>query len=269
MRLLSSRVIRMSTVTTHCQGEVNETVHTRFLSEDGIGPIVLRGAAITLYTVREASQGRTLFLNTKDFLSGTLKTSKAWDHQQWRVGFQRKSPQNNFRRLISAIIPPGEFCFDSVSYVTSDSSKISLDLFMLLLNSKILDWYFRLGSTNSSVNEYQFNNLPVVQVMDDESDLCRAALAAEGNWGKLDKLLLEKCTEPGILPASVAESLTMMCRQIQKIEAGRTLEGRSERSHLAPESQPIQDAIDKVLFHCYGLSEDDGRYIAERLEEML
>ena len=27
---------------------------------------------------------------------------------------------------------------------------------------------------------------------------------------------------------------------------------------LSPESQPIQDAIDAVLFKCYGLSNDDA-----------
>jgi len=60
-----------------------------------------------------------------------------------------------------------------------------------------------------------------------------------------------------------------MSRKIQEIEARRILKNRSERSHLAPESQPIQDAIDAVLFRCYGLTEDEGRYITRRLREML
>jgi hypothetical protein len=60
-----------------------------------------------------------------------------------------------------------------------------------------------------------------------------------------------------------------MSRRIQGIEAKRVLKNRSERSRLAPESQPIQDAIDGVLFRCYGLTEDEGRYITRRLGEML
>jgi len=63
--------------------------------------------------------------------------------------------------------------------------------------------------------------------------------------------------------------LAEMSRRIQEIEAKRVLKNRFERSHLAPESQPIQDAIDAVLFHCYGLSEDDGHYVSQRLKEML
>jgi len=67
----------------------------------------------------------------------------------------------------------------------------------------------------------------------------------------------------------VAEALAEMSRRIQEIESKRVLKSRSERSHLAAESQPIQDAIDAVLFRCYGLSDDDARYIEARLKEML
>jgi len=60
-----------------------------------------------------------------------------------------------------------------------------------------------------------------------------------------------------------------MNRPIQKIEAKRMLKNRSERSRLAPESRPIQDSIDAVLFRCYGLSDEEAQYIEKRLEEML
>ena len=200
MRLLDSNIVRMSTLATHHQGEVNETTHAKFLSENKVGASILRGAAITLYAVREASQGRLLFLDANQFLNGASKDSKAWDHQNWRLGFQRKSPQNNFRRLIAAPIAPGQFCFDSVSYVSRTSSKIDLNLLMVLLNSKILDWYFRLGSTNSSINEYQFNNLPAIQVSDDETGL-RAVeqLVGEGRWSELGEVLVGACPQPGIV----------------------------------------------------------------------
>ena len=58
-------------------------------------------------------------------------------------------------------------------------------------------------------------------------------------------------------------------RRIQEIEAERVLKSRSERSHLAPESQEIQDVIDAVLFRVYGLTDDEARYIERRLKEML
>ena len=60
----------------------------------------------------------------------------------------------------------------------------------------------------------------------------------------------------------------MSCR-IQEIESKRVLKNRAERSHLAAESQPIQDAIDTVLFRCYGLFESEASYIVQRLRDMM
>src|SRR5439155_26297927 len=143
------------------QGEINETTNKKFLSkrpEDG--PLILRGANVCLYVVREASQGEEFHLCQKTFLDGKSETSKAYHSKVARAGFQRSSPQNNFRRIVAAMIEPGSFCFDTVSYVPASETKLPLQFIVGLLNSKLLDWYFRLGSTNSKVNEYQFNNLP-------------------------------------------------------------------------------------------------------------
>ncbi len=85
----------------------------------------------------------------------------------------------------------------------------------------------------------------------------------------MGKLLCEACTEPGVMPATVADALTEMSRRIQQIEAKRVLKRRSERSHLALESQPIQDAVDAILFRCYGLTDEESEYISRRLKEML
>jgi len=60
-----------------------------------------------------------------------------------------------------------------------------------------------------------------------------------------------------------------MCRGIQEVEGKWVLRNRSERSSLARESQVVQDAIDAVLSHYHGLSDDEARYVIRRLGEML
>jgi hypothetical protein len=51
---------------------------------------------------------------------------------------------------------------DTVSNVPRGNyTLVSLDLLLALLNSALIDWYFSIGSTNSKVNEYQVNNLPL------------------------------------------------------------------------------------------------------------
>ena len=89
------------------------------------------------------------------------------------------------------------------------------------------------------------------------------------DWKELGDLLCKACDHPGSMPKPVTDAVAEMSRRIQKIETKRVLKNRSERSRLAPESQPIQDAIDAVLFRCYGLSQDEAHYIEKRLDEML
>ena len=272
VRLLSgSGIQRMHEVATSFQGEVNETNERKrgTLTDRRDAPVVLRGANVCMYAVREASQGEEVRLNVRKFLEGRTKGTKAFAHRHTRAGFQRSSPQNNFRRIIATRIGRDSFCIDTISYVTDESSQIDLDLLVALLNSKIFDWYFRLGSTNSKVNEYQFNALPVPSLAGKAVPLDRQSPLGELRWPELGSVLCGACTEPGVMPPPVAEALAAMSRRIQEIEAKRVLKTRAERSRLAPESQPIQDAIDRVLFRCYGLSEDEAQYVEKRLEEML
>lgn len=260
----------MANVAKLSEGEVHALTNRDCINSKNGGPVILRGANITLYAVREASQGEELRLDVKKYLKGKTENSRAYAHKRMRVGIQRSAPQNNFRRIIAAMIPSGEFCFDTIKYIPQETSKVSGDLLIALLNSKILDWYFRLSSTNSKVNEYQFNSLPMPRFSEQSGpDLDWQGLVRAGSWKTLSDLLSLICNEPGIMPKPVQEALIEMSQQIQKIEAARVLKNRSERSQLAPESQPIQDAIDKVLFRCYGLSEEDALYISKRLREML
>jgi hypothetical protein len=146
---------------------------------------------------------------------------------------------------------------------------LPLDLLLALLNSQILEWLFRLTSTNSKVNEYQFNNLPVPVLRDSPTPTHWKRLCEDENWDALRERLCASCALPGTMPSDIADAIIAMSRAIQSIEANRVLKNRSERAHLAPESQAIQDVIDAVLFRCYGLSDDDAAHVERRLKEML
>lgn len=161
----SGRLVRLNSYATSFQGEINETndrVAGRISYSSGDGPEVMRGAHLCLYALREASQGTPVYVLTDAFLEGRRidEDQKAFHHRYERIGFQRKSPQNNFRRLIAARIPQGVFLLESISYIPSHRSTIPLDTILALLNSKLCEWYFRLGSTNAMVAEYQVGSLP-------------------------------------------------------------------------------------------------------------
>jgi len=203
------------------------------------------------------------------YLKDKSENSRAFAHLHKRIGIQRSAPQNNFRRIIAAMLPEGVFCFDKLKYIPPAASKIDLDLLIAVLNSIILDWYFRLISTNAMINEYQFNSLPAPTFSDEGPSVDWRSLVKSGKWADVGNMLCSVCVEPGVMHKPVQDALTEMSRQIQKIEAARVLKNRSERSRLAPESQPIQNTIDRILFRCYGLSDEEAEYISKRLQEML
>lgn len=72
-------------------------------------------------------------------------------------------------RLIAATIPKGTFLVESVSYVPEHRTNVPLEIVQALLNSKLAEWYFRLGSTNAMVSEYQLRNLPCPEFNTTES----------------------------------------------------------------------------------------------------
>ena len=261
---------RMQDIAESFQGEVNETNERRrgAITDAPDTPVALRGANICLYAVREPSQGEEVRVQVEEFLRAKGKTTKAYAHKTKRVGFQRSSPQNNYRRIIAAPIQKGEFCLDTVSYVPSDACRIGLDLLMALLNSQILDWFFRLGSTNSKVNEYQFDSLPIPTILGN-ADKPSFQTTCGVEVRQFAHFLGEARPEAGIMPKDMAEAISVLCRRIQEIEADRELSNRSERSRLAAESQRLQDIIDAVLFRCYGVSDEDAEHIKNRLGEML
>lgn len=254
------------------QGKVNETTdgHRGFTSIDpSDGPPILRGSTICLYTIRNASQGEAIYLRKRDYLDGKPDSEKARHYRERRVGWQETSPQNNFRRIIAAHIPAGQFCNHKINYIPESESKLDLDFVLALLNSQISDWFFRLASSNAAVSHYQVYNIPIPPSeeapppADSGSSICNHSLP------ELASVVSELRVRPGLLPVAVRASVAEMSRKIRQTETQRILSNRSDRSRLSVSSQPIQDAIDAILFRCYGLSEDDARYVSMRLKEML
>jgi type I restriction-modification system DNA methylase subunit len=273
----NGRMARLGDFAESFQGEVNETRGRdkgTISYESTDGPEVLRGAHVGLYAVREASQGTPLYIVRSRFLKGVDADVKANHHRYARVGFQRKSPQNNFRRLIACPIAAGQFTAESISYVPAHRSAIPLEIVLALLNSKLAEWYFRMGSTNAMVGEYQLKNLPcpafgAIPNTGDRKLFGTADLLRRS--GKLDECFEALCPALQVPPFSsaVRDIIVALAQQIIQIENGRGDIARSERSRLAPAAQPYQDLLDRLFFAMAGLTDAEGQALEERLSQML
>ncbi len=160
------------------QGEINETTHGKFLSENlKTGPLVYRGSNIQRYAFFEvAKQGRELYIDEKK-LQAQFSQGKMQHTTKKRYGYQRKAALDNWRRLIFGPIPQPSYCFESVSYFLDEGARSSY--FLAILNSTLMEWRFGLTSTNNMVSTNEISSLPARKINFTTPEVERARLVEE------------------------------------------------------------------------------------------
>ena len=145
------------------EGEINLTFHKQYLRETRTGNAkMLKGAAVQRYLIRSRmSQGEIQFLDERSFLKacGGPKTEH---HALKRIIMQGMTGVNEKTRLKMTILDEAAYCGNSVNYILLHSGEITYESLLAILNSKLLNWFFKLFSTNSNVNGYEVDNLPIV-----------------------------------------------------------------------------------------------------------
>jgi hypothetical protein len=137
----------------------------------------------------------------------------------------------------------------------------------------LLEWYFRLGSTNSKVNEYQFDNLPCPVFRETAGPEDRILLGRAREALESDPLDSVRQVAPALATApfglAALDLLETLAHRIRGLEQQREAITRSERAVLCPEAEPYQRALDLLLMRLAGLSDSEIAGIEERLEQML
>ena len=59
------------------------------------------------------------------------------------------------------IVRPEIYCANSVNYIFIKDSKFNIKFLLGILNSKLENWFYKTMSTNSNVNGYEVDNLPI------------------------------------------------------------------------------------------------------------
>ena len=152
---------RMSEISKCYTGEVDISLHSEFITNSSGDHSMLRGAQVQKYYItNDISQGDILFLKADDYLDKN-KGEKSQHHNRRRIVMQGITGVNEKWRLKMTMAQPPYFCANSVNYLIPDMTD-DFDYFILgILNSKLLNWYFAKLSTNSNVNGYEIDGLPI------------------------------------------------------------------------------------------------------------
>lgn len=151
------------------EGELNMTFHKPYFTSDTSLPKILKGAAIQRYGYTlNMSQGEIEYLNESKYLKDCGTSEKSNHHKSERIAMQGMTGANDKIRLIMSIVPAGYYLANSCNYIMP-SKAYNLYALLAILNSKLMNWFFRCFSTNSNVNGYEVNNFPIVNLQETDS----------------------------------------------------------------------------------------------------
>ena len=140
------------------RGELDQSIDKAFLGRGSVR--FLRGRHIRRF---RASSGERCDL--EGFLKGRGSSTKKVHINLPRLAGRQVSNQSAAERLVFAYVSPPAVLGNSLNYVVVDDDKApeGLTLWALLgiLNSAVLDWYFRVINSNNHVGLYELRELPI------------------------------------------------------------------------------------------------------------
>ena len=162
------KMIKQRATTIKCyEGELNVTSHRPFFSDAPSLPVIMKGAGIQKYYYTfDMSQGQIEHLKEKEYLKKYGNSEKAHHHETERIVMQGMTGANDKIRLVMAIVPKGMYLGHSCKYILPPID-VSLKCLLGFMNSKLANFFFRCFSTNSNVNGYEIEAIPISRIPQD------------------------------------------------------------------------------------------------------
>jgi adenine-specific DNA-methyltransferase len=139
-------------------GEIDMTFCKDAFSNNNKDAILLKGAIIDRYLLRtKMSQGEIVFIDEK--ILAKIKNVNPSIKESERIVLQGITGVNESTRLKMMIVK-NAYCANSLNYL-STFRNINNKYLLSIFNSKLINFVFSKFSTNSNVNGYEVDNLPI------------------------------------------------------------------------------------------------------------
>lgn len=138
------------------RGELDLTLNKSEIVDSKTEYKLVKGRNIDRYELLDCNNG---FVTDK-FIENS---PKKYYIKNERIACQQIVNVNKERRLMFTFVPSNYVLGNSCNFIYVKENKIGIDIYYLLglLNSKLLNWYFKLFSSNNHVNNYELDNLPI------------------------------------------------------------------------------------------------------------
>lgn len=156
-KLRAFPVIKELDFIANLRGELDLTANKNYIVSEDTGYHLLRGRNIGYYNL--------LSLESVDFvLPDFVNTTKKKAYiQQDRIICQQIANMNKERRITFSYVPKNYVLGNSCNFISVSENQYGIDVYTLLglLNTKIINWLFKLTSSNNHVNNYEIDCFPI------------------------------------------------------------------------------------------------------------
>lgn len=162
------------------RGELDLSLYKKYVTSTPTPYRLVRGSMIGADKVKEGN-GEYV---AEDFISTRSADFITFDFKRRRLVCQQISNGGLRRRLRFIFCDESDILGNSCNYISADET--TLKKLYLLLNSSILNWRFKITSSNNHVNNYELAELPIIDLDRVDSSLQFASQACLDEYvGKL------------------------------------------------------------------------------------
>lgn len=155
-RLNSFPKIKNLSYIKNLRGELDVTMNKNFIVSQKTDYKLLRGRNIDFYKI-DSNSSKEYVLD--EFVKNSPK-SKFINSK--RIICQQIVNKNKARRVSFAPIPENFVLGNSCNFIAlEENAPITLNFLLAILNSTIINWYFKLNSSNNHINNYEIDEFPI------------------------------------------------------------------------------------------------------------
>lgn len=137
------------------RGELDLTLYKRYITSKKTSNRLVRGIMLHKRGIREVNNEYVM----PEFLNLKSEQYRKLDYGHKRLVCQQISNMSLKQRLFFVYSDPMDILGNSCNYISSDEE--TLKKLYLILNSSILNWRFKLTSSNNHINNYELADLPL------------------------------------------------------------------------------------------------------------
>lgn len=143
------------------RGELDLTLYKPFITTKNTGWRLVRGNMISENGVIDKNGE---FVEIESFINKKSEDFKANDYNKERLICQQISNVDMQKRLKFVFCEKTDILGNSCNYIVSTRKQSDLKKLFLILNSELLNWRFKITSSNNHINNYELDELPIVDL---------------------------------------------------------------------------------------------------------